>query len=352
MYTITLILVQILLNSNISQQCKVPTFRKNPVLVVESSSSKYQTVTGCITPKHLTYDPAQLKEIKVIAQDIRVLNEGAVEKIREKFQLSFYMNNISVVKSEAFKNLDAIDTIYLDKNSIKTIETNAFDSLPSLEVINLEMNELETIMQHAFAHLPNLTTVGLNDNKLRSFQQHWFFDTPRLQTLFIDDNLISALQKAAFVSIPALEYLTISSNKISHIHRDAFMGLDSLLELTLAKNYLKEIAVDFQATPNLRNLDLESNEINYLPDKMLRDLQHSLKAIWMFSNPWQCACLEKYIEWGGNYTIKILWKCKNTDLSCVLPKTEVNKCIPRSAEDFYDGSLGSFHEKCVKHHKA
>uniref|UniRef100_A0A1Y1KYB0 LRRCT domain-containing protein n=1 Tax=Photinus pyralis TaxID=7054 RepID=A0A1Y1KYB0_PHOPY len=351
MYIKILIIAQVFLGFHVTEQCQVITFRKNPVLVVEVTSSKYQIVTGCISPKRVIYNPTTLKEIKVIAQNLGDLNEGAVENIPEQFQLSFNMNNISTIKSDAFRNLDALETIYMDQNDIRTIETNAFDSLPSLDVINLENNKIELIMQHAFANLPNLTMLSLDDNKLKSFHQDWFHNTPRLQTLFINNNLISAIPKAAFVSFSALQYLSMVGNKIIHVHRDAFMGLDNLLELSLEENRLKEIAVDFTVTPNLRYIHLSNNALNYLPDKMLSALQHSLKGIWIFANPWQCPCLDSFIEWGGNYNIRIMWKCNNTDLSCVIPKHDVDKCIPRSNDEFYEEAMSSFTGDCIKRHK-
>ncbi|KAB0794055.1 hypothetical protein PPYR_13675 [Photinus pyralis] len=330
-----------------SRVCEETSFPNIPVWVKEESGERFQTVQGCITSTQLHYNI--LKKIRVSRQRFTSLKRGAVANISANFSLQFIHNpNLTTVMGEAFLNIPCVLEIDLSDNMINWIESNVFDNMLYLEAIDLSKNQLEVLMHHTFHHLPNLTIIDLSDNKFEHFNQYWFYNASKLEIIFASNNRISSLPRASFITLPSLQGIDLENNQIFYIHKLAFQGLETLRELYLGKNKLTNLQVDFSPTPNLRFLGVNENQITYISDQTLTQLQSALRMLWIHFNPWQCSCIEKVLNWGATYNISVSFKCSNSDLFCVVPKTFQDECTDLRREDFYSDCFSQFQGFCNK----
>lgn len=326
--------------------CSVSSFEGLSVLIKHEGREHQKIVDKCIDPNSFNFSQENLEKIIVSDQKIPNLNKGAVRDIWAQFSLVFKNNVMDTIKEEAFFNLTGIYDINLDKNGISWLEENAFSSLPTLEVVDLEGNGLEMLLQNTFYDLPNLTTVSLAKNRLEIFKQDWFYKTPKLEMLLLGDNLIRSLSRAAFITMTNLQYLDLNGNLIETIHRLAFDGSNNLKELMLDRNRIKTIDVEFARCPKLTSLGLIHNNITYISEKVLGDLEKSLKHLWVNSNPFQCACFDKILKWSDTKGVKVSWKCRDKSTVCVIPKKDPHVCCHRLDEDFYNEFYAEFNKNC------
>ncbi|KAK4882656.1 hypothetical protein RN001_005975 [Aquatica leii] len=316
----------------LSHQCSQTTFHDVYVSIYTQNSVNYQNLSGCISSRTLKYQT--FTRIEVSNQVISSLNKDAVSNIPNRFNLVFNNNSISKIKKKRFL----------------ICPSNAFDSLPSLLFIHLEQNHLEMLLQNTFANLPNLTHISLDNNKLEVFKQDWFYNTPVLKC-FYKRHAITSIPKASFITLPSLYAIYLKRNKILFINNNAFLGLENLIKLHLGKNRLVSIEFDFKTVPNLSFLGIQRNLLNYVSDDCLNGMQHSLTLIWIHLNPWQCACLEKLLQWGMNHNITISWQCKNTDLSCIVTEN-ADLCVETVNKTFIAEKQKHFTVlECVQKHK-
>ena len=80
-----------------------------------------------------------------------------------------------------------------------------------------------------------------------------------------------------------LRILELNEVGIAAISDDAFEFLeDSLVELSLRENRLRQIPIAIGPLMHLEILDLNDNEIEYVPDDISRNLESSLKVVLLF----------------------------------------------------------------------
>ncbi|KAB0793850.1 hypothetical protein PPYR_13470 [Photinus pyralis] len=334
-----------------SQLCVESSFSVIPVRLYYNRSENIvdKRVSRCLSPSTVpNYDEAGFLGIRVADQYIPNLNKGVVSGFRGTFSVDFEDNHIETVKREAFFDLPGVRSISLISSRIRWFETRAFSDLPSLVYINLEKNDISSLPPGVFDNLPNLERLVLSENQLTAFKPESLRRVPNLQVIDLNFNSITELRTDSFSSVPSLRNLNLLANQISEIHPNAFRGLKSLLLLNLADNNIKDLNINFDLISNLAVLELEANLINYVPEKLTRDLP-SLKTFSIYSNPLQCSCLNQLAKLSFDNKFALHTHCNDNLPICVDPITYPSKCIPRSAKDFPSNmpNFKSFFKKCT-----
>lgn len=339
MLKLHVLLITICAHLSYSQQCSSPSFDKT-IVTVEAGTNTQVLIIDCISPETLKYE-GELTKLSVSDQNIPDLNRGAVRGIQDSFVIEFKHNNIEIIREEAFLDLPNVTLIDLSENKIHWIGENAFFNLPSLNKVNLRSNSV-TILSRAFNGLPKLTEVDISDNNLESFDQGWFYRTPALWWLWFRDNRLRKIPKAAFINLPNIRQLHFENNQIDEIDPDAFKGLRNLERIYFASNKLKSFEINFSTPSKLMYMGIQFNNITYLSDRMLEIIKPNLLKFWITSNPWQCGCFDKLIDWGIKNNIQIAFMCVQLESVCVYPKTRTMECVERTDDDFYSDYSNHF----------
>lgn len=225
--------------------------------------------------------------------------------------------------------LSSVKVINLSYNSLQSL-TFREDALQSLEKLYLQGNDLTTLDHQIFQRLPSMMYLDLQQNNLQicgSKENHYessltrqnqvdpsgcvsFTSVPNLQFLYFSENNLQTLPENAFANTP-LKSLDLSLNPGLEIHKDALSGLErSLVQLILRENNMSRLNTDLSLIRSLKHVDLSTNQLNSLPPwnkessieslnlqnnnlvtleySTMVALEHSLKTLYMGSNPLSC----------------------------------------------------------------
>ncbi|XP_076607492.1 transforming growth factor beta activator LRRC32 [Chaetodon auriga] len=221
------------------------------------------------------------------------------------------------VTEEGF--LQTVKIINLSYNSLQSL-TFGENTLLLLEELFLQGNDLATLDHQIFQRLPSVRHLQLEQNNLQicaSDQNHQdaedcvsFTSMPNLQFLNLSENNLRTLPANAFANTP-LKLLDLSLNPGLDMDKDSLSGLEhSLVHLLLRENNISNLNTDLSSLRGLKHIDLSTNQLTTLPmwnkessieslnlqnnnlvtleySTMLA-LEHSLKTLYMGSNPLSC----------------------------------------------------------------
>lgn len=145
----------------------------------------------------------------------------------------------------------------------------------SLRALILKQNCFISLNNHAFTELYNMELLDLSQNNLTLLRRRCFHGLTGLQRLELNNNHISQLQIDQFTDLRNLRVLNLSHNRLRSLPREIF--LHTRIEyLNLAYNQLtiwpSNSLSDVGFT--LRNVDIASNEIEYLEPNMFINTQY------------------------------------------------------------------------------
>ncbi|CAJ1063401.1 transforming growth factor beta activator LRRC32 isoform X3 [Xyrichtys novacula] len=226
------------------------------------------------------------------------------------------INSFSITNPELLKT---VKTINLSYNSLQSL-TFGKNTLPSLEELFLQGNDLTILDHQIFQRLPSIKHLHLQENDLEicdASQNHKnppecvsFSSIPNLQFLYLSENSLQTLPSNAFVNTP-LKLLDLSLNPGLDMHKDSLSGLESsLAHLILRENNISSLNIDLSSLRSLKHIDLSTNQLTTLPmwnqessieslnlqnnnlvtlePSTMLALEHSLKTLYMGSNPLSC----------------------------------------------------------------
>lgn len=222
--------------------------------------------------------------------------------------------------------LQRVRIINLSYNSLQSL-TFVENTLQSLEELVLKGNDLTTLDHQTFQRLPSIKCLWLQQNNLKictseekpSLTDHnqqdpsgciSFSFVPNLQFLYLSENNLETLPVNAFTNTP-LRLLDLSLNPGLDLDKDSLSGLEhSLVHLLLRENNISKLNTDLSSLKSLKYVDLSTNQLTTLPmwnkDSSIESLnlqnnnlvtleystmlalEHSLKTLYMGSNPLSC----------------------------------------------------------------
>ncbi|KAG4076735.1 hypothetical protein HA402_002022 [Bradysia odoriphaga] len=239
-----------------------------------------------------------------------------------KIDLSY--NQIKSISSTALKSCKNLATFYIQYNKITEMASTLFAYAPKLRTLNINGNPITSIPEGLFGSelttldmaalqitdLPlnvfpatnKLTSLGLGSNDFTQYRTQWFQNLKSLSQLWL--NWIHApIPANLFKSLPSLSYLMMINCNITTVNREWFNTLTQLYMVTLERNNIADIPdgtftsselsfVDIShnklktirskwfsnaAMASLRDLDVESNEINAI-DSLFLETAKNLNA--------------------------------------------------------------------------
>lgn len=171
-------------------------------------------------------------------------------------------NSISRIQASDFKNLQLLTQLDLKNNKIAHIDTGAFADLISLRKLNLNSNKLGKLDDKLFDGLRNLTELRIHGNKINLVASSCFESLTSLTFLDISNNKMQtpANVRSVLQQLPNLRNLEIMSNNITTFQSwELTNGSLKLTSLDLSKNPIEVFRVTADVFPNLTRLNIAYN---------------------------------------------------------------------------------------------
>lgn len=157
-----------------------------------------------------------------------------------------------------------------------------------LQIIDLSRNEIQDLLHDTFRDNLIVRSIDLSHNKLRNFAENLFRNLQNLEILILDHNLFNCLPLSSLRLISSqLRVLSISNNKIRNLLSEEIqlINFNKLLKLDLANNLIKTINEQFfQDFAQLKELNLNGNQLRVISDTVFNDVTNSLEYLFMAKN--------------------------------------------------------------------
>ncbi|XP_055499375.1 transforming growth factor beta activator LRRC32-like [Leucoraja erinacea] len=212
------------------------------------------------------------------------------------------LSNISLAVDN-LKFLQSLKFLYLQNNSIQLLPSRLFELLPRIERVNLANNNVR------LCNMGN-TTRGIRKIGTSCVS---FSGIPTLKHLKLDGNNITHLGPLSFYHTP-LTYLDLSRNQYLDVPGQALKGLEHSLkflslrwnliqtskvtltclnhlrDLDLSYNQLDMLPLDVGCAP-LKSLDIRGNNLQFLQDKVIKNVSQTLETLYLSGNVFNCCAL-------------------------------------------------------------
>lgn len=211
-------------------------------------------------------DLEALKELSLSFNPLRYLDPDAFVGLEglESLEISFGFDR-DVLPHEILKPLVSLQWLSLDNNNFFIIPEDSFDGLQQLTNLNLDCNRIQTIEKTLFKGLvhTNLKEIRLSNNELSEIRSNTFKSLNSLEAVLLANNKLKTIESESFNRLPKISHLIISDNLLSHINPRSFGNLPSLIKLELQNNLLTQFSfTSFENFSSPLQLNLSHNQIS------------------------------------------------------------------------------------------
>ncbi|XP_063751431.1 transforming growth factor beta activator LRRC32 isoform X2 [Eleginops maclovinus] len=215
--------------------------------------------------------------------------------------------------------LPSLEKLFLQGNDLTTLEHGIFQRFPSIKHLHLQQNNLEVCsLKHehqdcvSFSSIPNLQFLNLSENNLMILPANAFTNTS-LKLLDLSLNPGLEMDKDSLSGLEhTLIHLLLKENNISSLNTD-LSSLKSLKHIDLSTNQLTNIPV-WSKDSSIESLNLQNNNLVTLKYSSMLALEHSLKTLYMGSNPLSCCSNLDFLQMVQRSAV-------------VVPDIEMTTCI-------------------------
>ncbi|XP_053185266.1 nyctalopin, partial [Scomber japonicus] len=280
-----------------------------------------------------------LKTLSLDHNNISFITPGAFKGLSNLVELKMAHNDyISYLHTRAFTGLKKLvrldlsdcslfnipDRIFIEQISLKELlcfQNNfrripgAFRGMENLTHIYLEKNKIEAVAYNSLLGLGGLRYLNLQENRINVIHDQAFQDLVRLENFYLNDNLLTELPRLPFKGLSRLKMLNLGGNQLINSSKTWFSDLVELEVLYLDRNQLLFIEEGtFENLTSLITLHLNSNNLTTLPFSVFQPI-YFLGRLYLFRNPWECDCsLEWLKEWMESYKLV-------RDIPCASPSS-------------------------------
>lgn len=172
----------------------------------------------------------------------------------------------------------ALHTLLVSNNQLIEFPT-CIPHLLNLKVLDISHNELQTTRPTYFSTLLKLTELNLSHNKIDCIPNSLYM-LNKLTRLILSHNEITSLSEELIAKLTSLQYFDVSFNKIQTIPSD-ICHLVNLIELNLRNNQLKVLPDSLSAMSQLKVIYLMDNLFKEFPT-----ILHKMKNLknWNLNN--------------------------------------------------------------------
>uniref|UniRef100_A0A3Q3WNC5 Uncharacterized protein n=1 Tax=Mola mola TaxID=94237 RepID=A0A3Q3WNC5_MOLML len=190
--------------------------------------------------------------------------------------------------------LPSLEELFLQGNDLAVLDRKIFQRLPSINHLQLQQNNLQICTSDhqdppdcvSFTSISNLHFLNLSENSLWTLPANAFANTP-LRLLDLSLNLGLDMDKCALSGLEnSLVHLLLRENNISNLNTD-LSSLRSLKHVDLSTNQLTSLPT-WNKESSIESLNLQNNNLVTLDYSTILALEHSLKTLYMGSNPLSC----------------------------------------------------------------
>ncbi|KFM69783.1 Slit-like protein, partial [Stegodyphus mimosarum] len=228
------------------------------------------------------------------------------------FKVSFWKNEIDVIKSDMFRGLSIKQVVFT--NSSVRLESPQFVGLESslTRLTFLSSFDNDTPMEPwSIEHLKILKEMRFDRNEIKILKNSWLSSSgPVLRSLTFSECQIEKLEDKVFSKMDSLTTLFLNDNGISAVSRSMFpRPAEHLRSIDLNGNKLQTLPDDiFKDMPSLKSIDLGRNLLQTLSESAWSSIVESFSRVILEDNPIKC---DKYLKWISKKD---------------LPKTFTGKC--------------------------
>lgn len=206
-------------------------------------------------------------------------------------------NPVSINEGDSIKitidNAKAITTFSITQveetpDMIRAFPFGIFQNFVRLQKLFVRGIRRMMLLFQYFTGGERLVHLSLEDNGIRTITSKVFRSLPNVTSLLLGYNKIESIEDYAFWGMNNLRLIELGSNRIYLISRLAFAGARSIESLNLIYNEIKTIEDGSLDLPNLRDINLQSNKLFSLSDKLLINAPNVVNA-----------------HFGSNYIINI-----------------------------------------------
>lgn len=217
-------------------------------------------------------DLGRLKKLKLVGNNLTKLQSNTFKSLNNLQSLELYYNKIMELNSGVFDGLQSLEQLALGSNQLTEVEIDKIET-------NLSNNKINELNANVFQGLNNLQELYLAETHIQKINEKAFNGLKSLKKLDLNFNQISQLDSFTFEGLESLRHLSLGSNQISELNVDCFAPLTKLLSLDLWSNKINGLKANvFQGLFNLQCLDLRNNDLNEIDVNAFNDIQ-SLKKL-------------------------------------------------------------------------
>ncbi|XP_013981177.2 leucine-rich repeat serine/threonine-protein kinase 2 isoform X1 [Salmo salar] len=213
-----------------------------------------------------------------------LLDEGSIrQQLEHLYRLDLSQNSLSEFPSGLCESLKSLTRLDLQGNQLQSLPAELL-ALPSLSMLNVSRNCVGPLLTlDPAVTCPSLRQLNLSYNHITTFPHQLGRAMERLEELSLEGNRMSELWSP--LCLPEMKLLDISKNSVESISRDFLSGCPKLenfsactnqlsslshlpskiTTLKLSQNSFTTIPQAVLDLPNLRSVDMRTNDITVLP---------------------------------------------------------------------------------------
>ncbi|XP_023147568.2 toll-like receptor 3 isoform X2 [Amphiprion ocellaris] len=271
---------------------------------LDMSWSSYASLKIITNKTLISLADSPVRKLNLIGTALTQIKNGSFSSLRNLTVLLLDHNFINQnLTGREFEGLDNIQEIYMSYNyQSVTLSSRSFVNVPSLRVLTLGKSlRAEALNQDPspFRFLTNLNILDLSNNNIANIKENMLEGLVNLKVLKLQHNNLARLWKSANLGgpvfflkhTPNLINLQLDSNGFDEIPLEALRGLTNLTELSLSNNLLNSLKDSvFDDLTSLRFFRLQKNLITTVRPEVFKIPMSNLTVLVMDKNPFDCTC--------------------------------------------------------------
>ncbi|XP_066588883.1 chaoptin-like isoform X2 [Prorops nasuta] len=249
-----------------------------------------------------TFTGIETRRLHLSSNGVKHVDEEAFRGLEETLEYLTLENNDLTGIPAAINRLNSLSYLYLANNEIRNISSDGFLQFSEdLKALSLATNHLDSVPVNALTSCQRLLHLNLGYNKISHVFPGDFEWANDLEILLLRNNILTKLKSETFKGAGKLKELSLSFNHLTELDDDCFLGIEksldilelsfafatdvfpqralrplkNLLWLVLDNNNFQTIeATAFYSFQQLRYINLESNRLHFLPERVFMSSVH------------------------------------------------------------------------------
>ncbi|XP_062578839.1 toll-like receptor 4 [Saccostrea cucullata] len=284
-----------------------------------------------VSSQHFTHDPIEfIHDVASECEDERepltsasthtdshILKQKKTNSVN-KLKVDMKRTDVDLKGSQVFLHFSGkvgfpvppnVKKVFFNESGLRYRVPKIHSSKNSVEEIYLQDNTLYSWMG-PIRGVNNLKIMNLSNNFCSSVSKYFFKYLGSLTKLYLNDNLLGFslspdTEGEIFAGLKNLIRLELRANRITHLPNQVFKGLRNIKDLVLADNTLSSINFKISTLKNLKFLDLSGNQIQFLSDTNMKDIDRQTDKVRftlnLLRNPISCNCKTlSFLQWMVN----------------------------------------------------